>query len=609
MPGGARAAAAARSAAAAGGEGNTTGGGRQAVAGPAASQRRLFSSRGAAGQLSVMLDAGGGQLLGLWGGAACEATLHAARAWRVSQMGGGDPHSLTSLTTPTLASFVGGGSEVYHRYGEWQRHFAPGGLSGTKHEFLIGGSYWEEGGAGWASAEEASRWAQAGFGLASLPAGNQTALASSLALAAAFGTLVLGSTQPEPPPPASPAPAPPPAAAHFAASRVSPLVRALACHTNFQGLVLGSGGVELPQVAAASDALRWEANWMLPLLVDVPSPSLALRLAVEAAAPLAAVSLPPPPAATSAVNLARAGAATAWGQAVVERVSDLTAAVRNHTGRTSRPVAEYMAPAVSLNACATESDSMLRFQAYVSALLGARLLWWEGIGRCARIGTPKFELIASINRRVAQWASPLQSEDASRYILRGAYSSSSGLNFPPIFARHDAVNTSLVPVGRPGALATDLVQSMAPDALALHYVSPNPAPRYGNPAHLLLVLSTALSESKGGAAARPLELRLRGDVATVQPIEPDLLQGYGDQDQSWGPNGAYDSIVQEEPANFAGLGRCNIKWMGPRAPLLLPGGGVQLLGIDFGPARRRPLLTYSEYTHIDLALSRLLEVD
>ena len=34
-------------------------------------------------------------------------------------------------------------------------------------------------------------------------------------------------------------------------------------------------------------------------------------------------------------------------------------------------------------------------------------LWWEGVGRCAPIGTDRFSLIAAINTRLVSWAEPL----------------------------------------------------------------------------------------------------------------------------------------------------------------------------------------------------------
>ena len=32
-------------------------------------------------------------------------------------------------------------------------------------------------------------------------------------------------------------------------------------------------------------------------------------------------------------------------------------------------------------------------------------LWYEGVGACARVGSSKFELLASINTRLSQWVS------------------------------------------------------------------------------------------------------------------------------------------------------------------------------------------------------------
>ena len=128
--------------------------------------------------------------------------------------------------------------------------------------------------------------------------------------------------------------------------------------------------------------------------------------------------------------------------------------------------------AVTLDACATPSDSLNRFAAYASVIWGAQAmrttalvavvamvaavmlmastaaaivamivmsvshparathmalehdeppqyidrpptrrvpqaLWWEGVGRCASIGTDRFSLIAAINTRLVSWVEPL----------------------------------------------------------------------------------------------------------------------------------------------------------------------------------------------------------
>ena len=54
------------------------------------------------------------------------------------------------------------------------------------------------------------------------------------------------------------------------------------------------------------------------------------------------------------------------------------------------------------------SESMARFAVYSSVLIGgAQAIWWEGMGKCAPVGSAEFALIGAINNRVAQWADPL----------------------------------------------------------------------------------------------------------------------------------------------------------------------------------------------------------
>ena len=105
-----------------------------------------------------------------------------------------------------------------------------------------------------------------------------------------------------------------------------------------------------------------------------------------------------------------------------------------------------MTMAVTLDACAVESDSLVRFAAYASVVWGAQALWWEGVGRCAPVGEANFDLVASINRRVAQWAEPLflKAKDEAVYarsepgvfnIVRYAVTdvwSTSSLTLPPL---------------------------------------------------------------------------------------------------------------------------------------------------------------------------------
>ena len=86
--------------------------------------------------------------------------------------------------------------------------------------------------------------------------------------------------------------------------------------------------------------------------------------------------------------------------------------------------------------------------------------------------------------------------------------------------------------------------------------------------HFLLVLSTALSAKDGGAPIRQLNLTLRHDIRSVRPIEPDALQGFADVPN---PPNQLGTDAHYYPPNFKGTAGCQLRWLGPRAPLQLPG--------------------------------------
>ena len=81
------------------------------------------------------------------------------------------------------------------------------------------------------------------------------------------------------------------------------------------------------------------------------------------------------------------------------------------------------------------SESMARFAAYSSVLVGgAQAIWWEGVGKCAAVGSAQFALIGSINNRIAQWADPLflraEGNGQRPWAIEAVWTTSS-LNIPP----------------------------------------------------------------------------------------------------------------------------------------------------------------------------------
>ena len=151
-------------------------------------------------------------------------------------------------------------------------------------------------------------------------------------------------------------------------------------------------------------------------------------------------------------------------------------------------------------ACATKSEAHARLAAYGAVIIGgAQALWWEGVGRCAPVGSPLFELIGSINRRISQWAEPL--------FLRQA---------KPLFTVADVFSTTSLKIRSdtfgqnqpqtPGSSAAQLIQAMDTDVIALHLTNSTAVPS-GIEEHYLLFLSTDL-----GAKARTL---VRGDAVSI----------------------------------------------------------------------------------------------
>ena len=248
-------------------------------------------------------------------------------------------------------------------------------------------------------------------------------------------------------------------------------------------------------------------------------------------------------------------------------------------------------------------------------------LWWDNLATCAPLGSASFELVAGINRRVAQFAEPLflrkeyflestfqfqgnpadppphaaHDADVQRssrpvgdeaatkppppysvppygptdYVITDAWSTSSTLVLPPL----NGANGSRVHFAKPGATPTALVQAMDAELLVVHFRNVtadglNDTGFCKSSAtcqaqdcltfdNVLFVMSTALSHARGGAPVRQLNITLRGDIWTTHPIEPNAYQGFTTD--------------------------CNLGWLGPFIPLRLPGGAAQVVSYSLGP--------------------------
>ena len=493
-------------------------------------------------RLSLGLEAGGGALVRIAG---CTDRVRAVRQWhqnpRAISLRPPDATWQCPQMSPRVADFNYNGAA--------ERNAVPGGWAGWQSNFLIGGSFWEASRA-FADYREAEAWAQAGFNVASLAA-DPAVLSASLPLSAAFGVLVLPSTQR------------PKVAAAMPKAAIKQSVADFGCHPNFGGLVLGDGASEPLTVGDAAAALRAVGYMFLPLVPAVPTVGAAVTLA-GLGAPLAAVSLP------QRMAGAMAGAQpAAVANAVLSRLAELRAAAANSSNA--------MTMAVTLSACDTTSDSFTRFAAYASVIWGAQALWWEGVGACAPIGTDEWAMISSINRRLSQWAEPLfgNAKDESTYGYGGGGSgrpwnvtryvvdqvwSTSSLELPPLQGV----------AARPPTVG-ELVEGMDEELIVIHLVNASGAPPARTRA--LLVLSTSLSSERGGAPVRQLAIQMRSDVTSTKPIEPDFFQG-------WGAVPGFNGVgewPQGVDASFFGRAECDLSFGGGKMPLQLAGGSAQLV--------------------------------
>ena len=238
--------------------------------------------------------------------------------------------------------------------------------------------------------------------------------------------------------------------------------------------------------------------------------------------------------------------AVGWAQAVAKTYEPLRAMLAASYVRDERPGippgvwrSEASLPFVAaVDACSSESDSMLRWAAFASLAYGARGVYWVGAGACAPIGSMKFGLLSSINRRLAQWGNTFVASTGASEFGNGGYNItrlwSSGYALP-----------SAVPPGAGGP--SDLVQSADEDVLVAELGS------MGRPATpLLYVVDQRVSATPGAARARALRVRLRADVSATQPVEGDCA---------------------------ASRCQCGLSQLGSTIDIQLPGGAGQLVAL------------------------------
>ena len=76
-------------------------------------------------------------------------------------------------------------------------------------------------------------------------------------------------------------------------------------------------------------------------------------------------------------------------------------------------------------------------------------------------------------------------------------------------------------------------------------------------------------------------------------MEPDAFQGFADVPGSRDQQG---TDAHYFPPNFKGIEGCALRWLGPRAPLRLPGGSMQLLEFTLARDLQKPHAIHQEET-------------
>lgn len=289
-----------------------------------------------------------------------------------------------------------------------------------------------------------------------------------------------------------------------------------------------------------------------------------------------------------------------------------------------------MTPGVSIPLCELPSDSMIRFGAYVAPLLGAQAIWWEGVGACAPVGSPRFRLVSTINTRLATWVEPLflrqnapvpggnwrrrlaaaefefegepglraeppdvpgtdeadgvSPEDAGTYRVDAIWSTAE-LALPAL----PGVNGSAVRAQRPGHSPAALVQAMSSDLIVVHLrnMTANTLTPWccGNTAKKM----AGDMQCRGGSKAGPgpeqqcdsehhnVLLVLSTRLSTRDGGAPTRQLNITLREDVW-------TTHPIEPAPFHGFtSDCNLNWLGPAVPLRLAGGSAALVSYTLVP--------------------------
>ena len=400
-------------------------------------------------------------------------------------------------------------------------------------------------GGGWVNEAEAASWAQAGFNVGTISYSDESILSKTLGLAAVYGIMMLAK-------PSSDSGVVDEERVYDGRPHDMAAIQILLVSCS----QAGGTAVNVTAAALSSKAMIETAYWQLPLITSVSSVSEVVALAVKADLPVVAMSLPAMPPPPSTAHDSSSKPAMVWAADAVDRLSALSHAANNRTLPLSMAVS--LMPAVLMRRASF--DSLL-----IPLLLGAQMVYWDGMGPCAPVGSPKFELIGELNRRISTWAQalfqPVGPGIAPQYRCTQAFTTSS-ITFPSNLCSFDGEGG--VEAVKPGSGGpSDLIQAMDDELLAivLHNSTQTNLPK-----RMLLVLSADLSTKKS-TPIRDLELVLHPEVGHVVPIEPDKLQGYGER-------------KQPDTHGWYGGDTCPMGWLGPRAPLKLAAGSAQVMKVE-----------------------------
>ena len=477
------------------------------------------ASTGGPLMITVELLGGGGAMVRLYAstsGAAVQAVHDASHAMISWSYELGDS-SLAQLKAPQWAY------DTWHaRYRPYEDLELTAGRNfedGEQTAFIIGGSF-----AGVdppTAADEAKAWAWAGFNLLSMSAPSRedlsaygptsTAIGATLDYGYAFG--FFGLVEPRE------------GTNLLTPSDALAINSAFRCHGRWSGLLVGTNlsldKRQLEGAFSAASSLRRSGHWLLPLAsmtsaaaaielgmrgVSFPMPSVPLFTASASHAPWA-----------QGKTTAQETAAQLWAQAVANEYDPMHRMLASsYVPDAANPgkwvLKAPMAFSASIDACAAESDSMLRWSAFSALAYGARGIFWRGAGRCAPSGSPKFSLLASINRRIAQWGNTFVASKRRTDFPGGGY------NITHLYATGYKLPGAVAP-GSGGF--SDLVQSADEDVLIAVLGSA------GWPATLLVyVVDKRVMPEPGAARVRTLRVTLHPRVSATQPVEGDCAAAH-----------------------------------------------------------------------------------